>query len=180
MIKNKTRINKMFGIFTLMLIVLMFALPASAIIQGSIPIKLKLTAKPSNIMVGEKSDVIVALLDENEEPIVAGYDIPIDFSTTLGFVPSSKIIYKGDKSLTTEFTSRVPGIAVISVKSKGLDGDTTSIAVVPSQPITPTLTPAETPAATGTFRTTPSEAPTISPVVIIGIIVLITLYLRKK
>ncbi len=126
MIKNKIRINKIFGAFTIMLIALTFALPASAIIPASIPIKLKLTVEPSNIMVGAKSTVTVTLLDENDKPIMAGDDIPVDFSTTLGDVPSSMIISKGDRSQTTEFTSSVPGIAVISVKSKGLDSDTTS------------------------------------------------------
>jgi hypothetical protein len=172
MIKNKIRTNTIFGIFTIMLLVLMFALPASAII----PIKLKLTANPANIMAGAKSDVNVTLLDENEEPIVAGSDIRVDFSTTLGIVPSSMMIYKGNNSVAIEFTSSVPGIAVISVKSKGLDGDTTSIAVVPNQSITPFAT---TPALTATPAVTPM-APMISPFVIIGIIVLISLYFRKK
>lgn len=102
--------------------------------------------EPSTITVGETSTMTVRLLDERDKPVVPEVDIPVIFSTNLGHVPSSMIISPETNLVVTEFTSEVPGIAVISVKSKGLIGDTTGIAVLSSP--TPTPSPTHTPTST--------------------------------
>lgn len=110
----------------MLLVASIFALPATA----SIPIKLKLLAEPSNIVVGEKSTIFISLLDENSELVATEFDIPVNISTNLGNFSSSIIIQKGLNSYSKQFTSEVSGIAIISVNSKGFIGDTTSIAVI--------------------------------------------------
>jgi PGF-pre-PGF domain-containing protein len=124
----KNIINKIFWIIVIVLTASTFALPASA----SIPVKLKLIAEPTNIMIGEKSTIIIRLLDETDKFVVTEFDIPINISTNLGNFPPSIIIPNGSNSYSKEFTSNVSGIAIISVNSKGLIGDTTSIAVIPA------------------------------------------------
>ena len=140
--KNVEIIN-IVGIFALMLLALIFVMPVSAQ-SPDIPIELALTAEPSTITVGETSTVTVRLLDENKKTVVAEVDIPVSLSTNLGYVPSSMVIPAGTNLSSTEFASEVSGMAVISVKSKGLISDTTSIAVVPLP--TPTSSPSPTPA----------------------------------
>jgi len=140
--KKNIKIENIVGIFAIMLIVSIFVMPVSAQNSG-IPIKLELTAEPSTIIVGKTSIITVRLLDENDKPVVTEVDISVNISTNLGSVPSPLIIPAKKDLSETEFKSEVSGIAVISTKSKGLIGDTTSIAVVPLP--TPTIAPAATP-----------------------------------
>jgi len=129
--KNKIAIiETLVGIFALMLLALIFVMAVSAQ-SPDIPIKLELTAKPSTITVGETSVITIRLLDINDKNVVAEVDTPVDLSTNLEYESSYLVIPAGTNLLLTEFTSKVPGIAIISVKSKGLISDTTSIAVLP-------------------------------------------------
>ncbi len=132
--KENNRINIIAGIFALMLVAAIFVMPATA----DIPIKLKLTSQ-SHVHPGDTAEVTVMLLDENNNPAVDDSDISIDFSTNLGQVLSPVTIPAGATSSVTQFTSEVPGIAVISVKSKGLISDAVSIEV--SNVTQPTSTP---------------------------------------
>ena len=127
------RVKNIVGIFAIMLLALIFVMP-SVSAQNSIipiPIKLGLTAEPSTIAVGDTSSITIRLLDENDKPVVTEVDAPIELSTDIGYVPPSIVIPAGENLLLIEFTSKDPGIAVISAKSKGLISDTTSIVVTP-------------------------------------------------
>ncbi len=126
--KKNMRVKNIVGIFAILLMASIFVMPVSAQNSG-IPIKLELTAEPSTIEVGETAIITVRLLDENDKPVVTEVDISVSISTNLGSVPSSIVIPAGADLSKTKFTSKVSGIAVISAKSKGLIGDTTSIAV---------------------------------------------------
>ena len=131
--KKNMRVKNIVGIFAIMLLALIFVMP-SVSAQNSIipiPIKLGLTAEPSTIAVGDTSSITIRLLDENDKPVVTEVDVPIELSTDIGYVPPSIVIPAGENLLLIEFTSKDPGIAVISAKSKGLISDTTSIVVTP-------------------------------------------------
>jgi PGF-CTERM protein len=162
--KKNMRVKNIVDLFAIMLLASIFVMPMSVSAQNSIipiPIKLGLTAEPSTIAVGDPSSITVRLLDENDKPVVTEVDIPIELSTDLGYVPPSIVISAGENVFLIEFTSKDPGIAVISAKSKGLISDTTSTVVMPRPtptPVAPTSAPvAATPAPTST----PTPAPTI-------------------
>lgn len=121
-------------ILVLMLLALIFVMPVSA--RSSIPIELALTAEPSTITVGGTSTVTVRLLAEDGGPVVTEADIHVNLSATLGSVNSSMVIPAGTNLSSTEFTSKVSGIAVISAGSRGLINDTVGVAVVPTPPPT--------------------------------------------
>ena len=127
--KKNMRVKNIVGIFAMILLASIFAMPVSAQNSG-IPIKLELTAEPSTIEVGETAIITVRLLDENDKPVVTEVDISVSISTNLGSVPSPVIIPAETNLSKTKFTSKFAGIAVISAKSKGLISDTTSIAVI--------------------------------------------------
>ena len=129
MMKKENRGNEnIVGIFVILILASIFVMPVLAQ-SSSIPIKLDLTVESSTISVGEKATITVRLLDENDKPVVTEIDVPVNLSTNLGHVPSSVIIHAKTNLSETEFRSGDPGIAVISAKSEGLIGDTTSIAV---------------------------------------------------
>lgn len=115
-------------ILVLMLLALIFVMPVSA--RSSIPIELALTAEPSTITVGGTSTLTVRLLSEDGESVVTEADIHVNLSATLGYVNSSMVIPAGTNLSSTEFTSKVSGIAVLSAGSRGLINDAVSIAVV--------------------------------------------------
>jgi PGF-CTERM protein len=127
--KKNMRIENIVGIFVIMILASIFIMAVSAQ-SSSIPIKLELTAEPSTITVGETSIITVRLLDENDKPVVTEIDVSVNLSTDIGYVLSYMIILAETNLSETKFISEVPGIAVISAKSKGLIGDTTSIAVI--------------------------------------------------
>jgi hypothetical protein len=139
--KKNMRNENIIGIFVIMLLASIFVVPISAQ-SSSIPIKLDLTEESSTISVGEKAIITVRLLDENDKPVVTEIDVPVNLSTNLGSVASSMIIHADTNLSETNFRSEDPGIAVISAKSKGLIGDTTSIAVT-SLPILYILSPSD-------------------------------------
>jgi hypothetical protein len=127
--KENMRNEKILGIFVIIFLASIFVMPVSAQ-STSIPIKLDLTVESSTISVGEKATITVRLLDENDKAVVTKIDVPVNLSTNLGYVPSSVIIHAETALSGTEFRSGDRGIAVISAKSEGLIGDTTSIAVM--------------------------------------------------
>jgi PGF-CTERM protein len=172
----KYRFTKIIGIFALMLIASIFVLPVTA----DIPIKLKLTAQ-SHVYPGDTEDITVMLLDENNNPAMDESDVSIYFSTNLGQVSSPLIIPAGKNSSVTQFTSKVTGIAVISVKSKGLIGDTASVEVSTWNVSQPT----QSPTASLTLLPAPTPTPMGVPgfeagIAIAGLLAVAYLVLRQR
>ncbi len=133
-------INKISVIFAIMFAAMTIVFPVSASFFAitapqSIPSFLKLTIESSNIIVGEKTYITINILDQNDKPAVSGIDRLLNISTSLGYAPSNIVIPAGTHYSVLEFYSNVPGVAIISVESKNLIGDTGSIAVIPA--ITP-------------------------------------------